>query len=154
MGTNMATVFVKIDQTVWLDDSPFGHELIRETQSNGADLSLSFATAGSGRVGFRLPSSSWVEGGMTIEEDGKIWKAQASGIAKIKIYELDEIQLALKVPLYIAGVIFDVVSRVVPTPIAGSETIMHHGQQYPLARVFLGLKKSALALYQPVLPPQ
>ena len=141
----MSILFIKIDQIVGLDSS----QSIVLTDRSFADLGIQFSFAvPSGSIGFEAEPSSFVEGGVKLEKKGNRTLAHIFGIIKIKIYEMQEMQINNRTPIFINGLtVKNRLDLVRVVPLEGQQKIKNSGEDFPVAIVELGRKKTALATY-------
>lgn len=140
----MSTIFIEINQTFSLDQKT-ARDYLEGVSDSGFSIQFNFAVK-SGDVGFQVPTSAFVEGSARISSENKQFSVNVRGLAKVKIFEMQETQFFEKTPLYISGVTVDGI--LIPArPLTEIEGIKHDGKNYPVAAVEVGKKKTALAIY-------
>jgi len=142
----VATLFIRMNQTFLLDEK-LTRKWILDPQP-GFSIQFDFAVE-SGSIGFQVPSSSFVEGAAKILSEGNQLSVNLSGVAKVKIYEMQETQFVEKSRLYVSGITIDGTYELIPVKtLAAAQSVQHNGEVYPLAFVEVGGKKTALVRYQ------
>jgi len=142
----MSTIFIKINQTFSLDQKT-ARDYLEGVSDSGFSIQFNFAVK-SGDIGFQVPTSAFVEGSARISSENKQFSVNVRGLAKAKIFEMQETQFFEKTPLYISGITVDGTYVLIPArPLTEIEGIKHDGENYPLAAVEVGKKKTALAIY-------
>ena len=138
----MTTYFIGIDQTVEID-AAIAKKWLSIEDDKGVKVQFNFSVP-SGSVGFEIQPKNWLEGGVTLSRK----KAVITGLAKINLFEMQEKQIAKKVPVYIATITaVDGMVGVPVLPKKGTATIVSQGEEYTVALLSIGKNKKALASY-------
>ena len=153
----MPNLFLKIDQTVSLDAGPaFVKERVQsmiENSDMSFDINCTFILIGSdSSCGFSIKASDFIEGGFSISAiDSKSFSIAISGLAKVKVYEMQMTAYSEKRPLSISSVSIagsaagmdPIVSNLSPDTV-----VQNFDNTHLLLRSKIGIKKSALLDYQ------
>lgn len=142
----MATLFIRMNQTFPLDQKA-AQRLNGGISDPSFSIQFNFAVK-SGSIGFEVSTSSFIEGAAKILNENKQFLVNMSGLAKVKIYEMQETQFAEKSALYVSGISVEGTYELIPAkPLSTTESVKHNGEVYPLAAVEVGQKKTALIRY-------
>lgn len=142
----MTTYFIGIDQTVEID-AAIAKKWLSIEDDKGVTVQFNFAVP-SGSVGFEIQPKNWVEGGVTLSREKNSLQAVITGLAKINLFEMQEKQIAEKVPVYIATITaVDGMVGVPVLPEKGPAAIVSQGEKYTVALLSIGKTKKALASY-------
>ena len=142
----MASYFIRINQKIRLDQKT-AKERLTGISDPSFSVQLNFAVQ-SGSVGFEITSSSFVEGGLHVTSEKGVFIVHLDGLAKVKLFEIQEAQLTGKTPLYIYGITLDgTYELIAASPIPGSLSVQHNNEIFPTAVVEIGKKKAALSKY-------
>jgi hypothetical protein len=142
----MATYFIRINQQICLDQNT-AQDRLTGTSNPSFSVQFNFAVK-SGSVGFEITSSSFIEGGMYVTSEKGVFIAHLDGLAKTKLFEMQEVKLAEKTALYISGITIDGTSELIAaSPLPGGQNVQHNNEIFPTAILEIGQKKSALSKY-------
>ena len=88
------------------------------------------------------------EGGAHITSESGVILAHLNGLAKAKVFEMQETQFAEKTTLYISGITLDDTYELIAANAPpGSPSVKHDNETFPIAQVEIGQKKSGLLKY-------
>ena len=153
----MPNLFLKIEQIVDLDP---GSELNKSKVQSKIDksekdfeLNCKFFLVGSqSSCGFQIQQSDFIEGGFSITtKDSATFSVAISGVAKVKVYEMQMTAYSENRSLCLTSVSIlgtSVAMSLITKNLDPGQTVKYDGEKEVLLKCQIGTKKSALLAYQ------